>query len=142
MKEDQFDNDMATDLECHRFTPSDMAGSLLQSGFTATEIEDRVATQSGNVQEWLGDTSPISESSSPELSRLKHLYLREQVKSVFRTSPFIGVQKGSERIGIARKDFEFVYKALMSSGEITFSMEIPTWLDQDKRTPLRKHHVK
>ena len=141
MKENQID-DVTTDVECHRFTPADMAGSLLQSGFTATEIEDRVAASAGSVQDWLTDVDEISSASSAESLRLKQLYLREQVKSVFRNSPFIGVVKGAERLGIARKDFEFLYRALLSSGEISYSMEIPTWLDQDKRVPLRKHHVK
>lgn len=142
MKEDQFENEMAPDLVCHRFTPADMAGSLLQSGFTASEIEDRVAAPEGSVQQWLGTEELILENSQAELLRLKNLYLREQVKSVFRNSPFIGVQKGSERLGITRKDFEFIYRALLSSGDITYSMEIPTWVDQDKRVPLRKHYVK
>lgn len=142
MKEDQPVNDMATEVECHRFTPSDMTGSLLQSGFTATEVEDRIAAPSGSVQQWLGDSTLVTESSASELLRLKQLYLREQVKSVFRNSPFIGVPKGADRLGIASKDFESIYKSLLSSGEITFSMEIPTWLDQGKRVPLRKHHVK
>ncbi|PIS11138.1 MAG: hypothetical protein COT73_05525 [Bdellovibrio sp. CG10_big_fil_rev_8_21_14_0_10_47_8] len=140
--EDQFDNDTASEVESHRFTPSDMTGSLLQSGFTATEIEDRVAAQPGTVQDWLGDMTSISENSTAELLRLKHFYLREQVKSVFRNSPFLGTKKGAERIGIGPEDFAFIYKALMSSGEITFSMEIPTWFDGDKRVHLRKHYVK
>ena len=120
MKEDQFENDVAVEVECHRFTPADMAGSLLHGGFTATEIEDKVAAAEGSVQQWLADEDIILDQSPSELLRLKQLYLREQVKAVFRNSPFIGVQKGSERIGITKKQFEFIYKALLSSGDLTY----------------------
>lgn len=132
-----------TAVNGHEFTPASMASFLLQIGFTVDQIEGRVAAAADFVKNCLSDSNPIDDQIDQPMSMLKSLYLREQVKSFLRASPYLGMKKGSHRLGIAMKEYESIYNALISSGEVKFVIETPDWGDVGaKKIPLRKHIVK
>lgn len=145
MNNDQRDPSSNGEIEAsgHEFTPSSMAGFLLQIGFTVDQIEGRIAAPADFVKICLADSSPVTGNADQPIVMLKNLYLREQVKSFLRASPYMGMTKGSQRVGISRKDYESIYNSLISSGEVKFIIDTPDWGDTGaKKIPLRKHIVK
>jgi len=131
------------DFVGHEFTRSGMVAHLLKSGFTVDQIAGRIVLPTEEVKVCLGDSSPLGSQVDQSTLMLKDFYLREQVKSLLRASPFLGVKTGARRLGISMKDYELVYSALIGSGEVTFVMDIPDWGDAgSKKVPLRKHSVK
>lgn len=127
----------------HEFTPSGMANFLLLIGFTATQIEGRIAAPPDFVKECLTDVNSITANSSQSILLLKNLYLRELIKSLLRVSPYLGYAKGSQRVGISKNEYEHIYNSLISSGEVKFVIDTPDWGDVGtKKIPLRKHIVK
>lgn len=135
----------ATETEfvfAHEFTPVSMVSFLLKNGYTADQIEGRIVASSGFVKDCLSDLSPISENLSQPMAMLKNLYLREQIKSFLRASPFLGTKKGAQKIGIPSDEYKSVYDQLIGSGEVKFVTDIPDWGDSGERKLLRKHIVK
>lgn len=127
----------------HEFTPKDMVSFLLGNGFTVDQIEGRIAESSDYVKTCLADSRPLTDDLDQSLFLLKNLYLKEQIKSYLRASPFMGINKGAERLGISRKVYEFNYNSLIKSGEVKFVIETPDWGDVGKnKVPLRRHIVK
>lgn len=131
------------DVTAHEFTPASMVAHLLQSGFTVDQIEGRIAAPMDFVKGCLSDSQPISSQPDQLMLMLKDLYLREQVKSFLRASPYLGMKKGAQRIGISLKEYEATYNGLIRAGEVKFVIDTPDWGDVgSKKIPLRKHIVK
>ena len=127
----------------HEFSPAGMVSFLLGSGYTVDDIEGRVAAPSGFVHDCLSKAESLPDIISNEIARLKEFYLREQVNAILRATPFIGIEKGAVFLGIGKDDYKRVYEALIRSGEVKFTREIPTWGDDSlRKIPLRKHIVK
>lgn len=126
----------------HEFTPVDMVSFLLKHGYTTDQIEGRIVASSGFVKDCLSNPSPIGECPEQQMAMLKNLYLREQIKSFLRVSPFLGSKKGSKKIGISHEEYKSIYEQLIGSGEVKFVNDIPDWGQSGDRKPLRKHIVK
>lgn len=135
-------NTEAESVSAHEFTPVGMVSFLLKHGYTTDQIEGRIVASSGFVKDCLSNLSPIGDSPEQPMAMLKNLYLREQIKSFLRVSPFLGSKKGSKKIGISQEEYRSVYEQLVGSGEVKFVNDIPEWANPDDKKPLRKHIVK
>lgn len=123
-------------------TTSGMIEFLLQAGLPASRIEDRIGAEVGFVKNALNDETVFDEGSAvSEVKRLRILYLRENLKFIYRKSPFTGSKKAAHKLGVTKKEFDSIYDGLISSGELKYKISIPTWGDPEKRAPLREHVV-
>lgn len=123
-------------------TTSSMIEFLLQAGYDTPKIDGRIAAIPGFAQNGVQDDTPYDEAKAgKEVKRLRQLYLREHLKWLYRGSPFLGRKKAAEQLGVTENEVAYIYRGLLSSGELKFKMSIPTFGDPDKRRPLREHLV-
>lgn len=128
-------NDVGADV-----TKAEMLELLLGLGLSAEEIEKLVGAQSGFVATGVLIDQPLPANPTPEELRLSELYWREQIKGLFRSSPFIGSVKGARELGLEVKEFRRLYQLLIRDGELKFRLTIPSWVGA-KKMALRKHVV-
>ena len=123
-------------------TTSSMVEFLLNAGQVASRIEDRIGADNGFVKGALTDQANYDPSTSTdEVKRLRMLYLRKQLKFLYRKHAFIGAKKAASKIGISLNEFDFIYNGLIASGELKFKLSVPTWGDPEKKNMLREHVV-
>lgn len=123
-------------------TTASMIELLLQSRFSSAKIEEMTGSDPGFVKAAMNDDTVFDEAFAPkEIKRLRVLFLREALKSLFRKHPFIGNKKAAQRLGISAKECNFIYDGLIASGELKFKMSKPTWTGAEKTELLREHLV-
>ncbi len=120
-------------------TPAEMLDCMLSLGFSAEEIEAQMGA-SGYVKNALHDANPVPSDPSAHVLKLLDLYWREQLKGLFRRSPFIGAVKGAQEIGMKRSEFRRIYRLLIDEGKLKYRLTIPAWVGA-KKVALRKHVV-
>ena len=113
-------------------TKAEMLELLLGFGFSAEEIEKLVGAQSGFVETGVLLNKPLPVNPTPEEQRLSELYWCEQIKGLYRSSPFIGSVKGAQEIGLEVNEFRRIYQLLVRAGKLKYRLTIPAWVGAKK----------